>query len=75
MEKLLGTKKIMKEIIPYSFWLSIRCAYVKCNSRKAFQNFLFQTDTYDCGGYPQIVKLLLANDPLPLDHVNHTVLC
>lgn len=75
MQKFLGTKKIIEEKIPYTFWLSIRCAYVKCNSGEAFQNLLFQTDTHDCGGYPRIMKLLLANDPLLQNHMNATVLC
>lgn len=75
MKKFLGTNKITEEKIPYSFWLRIRCAYVKCNSGEAFQNLLFQTDAHDCGGYYQIMKLLSANDSLLQVHMNATVLC
>lgn len=52
MKKFLGTKEIIEGKIPYSFWLSVGYAYVKCEAGEAFQRLLFQTDFRDCDRYP-----------------------
>lgn len=73
MKKFLGTKEIIEGKIPYSFWLSVGYAYVKCEAGEAFQHLLFQTDIRDCDRYPWIMKSLSAADSLSQDRMNTTI--